>query len=231
MDKRINYLIGLDTETCNGIMMGDEKLDLSQSLVYDIGWAVTDKKGRIYRTRSYVIADIFLGMKDVMKSAYYAEKIPKYWEDIKNGSRILATFWTVRKALMEDIKEYGVKNVFAHNASFDERALNNTIRYITKSRFRWFFPRNIEIWDTLKMARQTIGKQKMYREFCLRNNYMTKHRKPQVRLTAEILYRYISGQGDFIESHTGLEDVLIETKIMAHCFRQHKKMEKRLYGG
>jgi len=229
MDKRINYLIGLDTETCNGIMMDDDKLDLTQSLVYDLGWAITDKKGHIYRTRSFVIADIFLGMKDVMKSAYYAEKIPKYWEDIKSGKRQLATFWTVKKALMEDIKEYGVKNVFAHNAGFDVRALNNTIRYITKSKFRWFFPRQIEVWDTLKMARQTIGKQKTYKEFCLRNNYMTKHRKPQVRLTAEILYRYISGQGDFIESHTGLEDVLIETKIMAHCFRQHKKMEKRLY--
>ena len=229
MDKRINYLIGMDTETCNGIMMGDNKLDLTQSLVYDLGWAVTDKKGRIYKTRSFVIADIFLGMKDVMKSAYYAEKIPKYWEDIKAGKRILTTFWNVYDTFKKDVKEYGVKNVFAHNAGFDVRALNNTIRYITKSKFRWFFPRKIEIWDTLKMARQTIGKQKAYKEFCLRNNYMTKHKKPQVRLTAEILYRYISGQGDFIESHTGLEDVLIETKIMAHCFRQHKKMEKRLY--
>lgn len=229
MDKRINYLIGLDTETCNGIMMNDKKLDLTQSLVYDLGWDVTDKQGRIYKTRSYVISEIFLGMKDVMKSAYYAEKIPKYWEDIKSGKRILAPFWKVKKALMEDIKEYSVKNIFAHNAGFDVRALNNTIRYITKSKFRWFFPRKIEIWDTLKMARQTIGKQKMYREFCLRNNYMTKHKKPQVRLTAEILYRYITGDNNFVESHTGLEDVLIETKIMAHCFRQHKKMEKRLF--
>lgn len=229
MDKRINYLIGLDTETCNGIMMADNKLDLTQSLVYDLGWAVTDKKGRIYKTRSYVIAETFCGMKDVMKSAYYAEKIPRYWDDIKNGKRILASFWTVRKVFLEDVKEYGVKNVFAHNAGFDVRALNNTIRYLTKSKFRWFFPWGIEVWDTLKMARQTIGKQKSYLEFCLRNNYMTKHKKPQVRLTAEILYRYISGNNDFAESHTGLEDVLIETKIMAHCFRQHKKMEKRLF--
>ena len=229
MDKRINYLISLDTETCNAIVMGDDKPDLTQSLVYDLGWAVVDKKGRVYQTRSYVIAEIFLDMKEAMKSAYYAEKIPKYWEDIKSGKRILATFWTVKKTLMEDIKTYGVKNIFAHNAGFDVRALNNTIRYITKSKFRWFFPRKIEIWDTLKMARQTIGKQKMYKEFCLRNNYITKHKKPQVRLTAEILYRYITGDNNFVESHTGLEDVLIETKIMAHCFRQHKKMEKRLF--
>ena len=80
------------------------------------------------------------------------------------------------------------------------------------------------------MARQTIGKQKSYRNFCLNNNYMTKHSVPQVRLTAEILYRYISGNYDFVESHTGLEDVMIETQIMAHCLRQHKKMIKKLFG-
>ena len=34
---------------------------------------------------------------------------------------------------------------------------------------------------------------------------------------------------DFKEEHTGLEDVLIETAIMAYCYRQHKKFETRVY--
>lgn len=209
--------------------MIDDKLDLSDSLVYDIGWAITDKRGKIYKVRSFVIREIFCEMKDVMKSAYYAEKIPKYWEDIKAKRRVLANFWTIKKVFMDDFAEYRVKNVFAHNAGFDVRALNNTIRYITKSKYRYFFPYSAEIWDTLKMSRQTIGKQKTYRRFCEKNGYMTNHSVPQVRLTAEILYRYISGEHEFEESHTGLEDVLIETRILAQCFRQHKKMEKRLY--
>ena len=50
----------------------------------------------------------------------------------------------------------------------------------------------------------------------------------KVRLTAEILYRFIERQS-FIESHTGLEDVLIEKEILAYCKRQHKKMRKKLY--
>ena len=228
MDKRIHYLIGLDTETCNGLLI-DDKLDLSQSLVYDIGWAVTDKRGNIYKVRSFVVREIFCGMADVMKTAYYADKIPKYWEDIRAGRRSLSNFSRIRKFLLDDIKHYGIENVFAHNASFDVQALNNTIRYLTKSRFRWFFPYKIVVWDTLKMARQTIAKQKGYQLYCAEHGYLTKHKKPRVRLTAEILYRYLSGDGDFSESHTGLEDVLIETEIMAHCFRQHKKMEKRLY--
>lgn len=228
IDKRRKYYIGLDTETCNALVEND-KLVLSQSLVYDIGWAVTDKKGRIYKTRSFVLADVFLDMRDLMKTAYYASKIPSYWVDIKAGKRQLASLWTIKKALKEDCEEYGITTIFAHNAGFDYTALNNTIRYITKSKYRYFLPYGIEVWDTLKMANQTIGKQKSYRKFCEMNNYMTAHKNPRPRLTAEILYRYISGMHGFIESHTGLEDVIIETQIFAHCLRQHKKIEKRLF--
>lgn len=222
------YLIGLDTETCNGIMV-DDKLDLNCSLVYDLGWAVVDKKGNVFKTQSYVIFETFVGMKDVMQSAYYAEKIPQYWDDIKNGKRQLVTFHTARKALLADMKEYKTNVVFAHNAGFDLRALNNTYRYITKSKYRYFFKWGTEIWDTLKMARDTICKQKSYRSWCERNGYMTKHKVPQTRATAEIIYRYITGDENFDESHTGLEDVLIEKDILAHCFKQHKKMRKKLY--
>mgnify|MGYP002525681124 FL=1 len=228
MDRRINYLMGLDTETCNGLVNGD-KVDLSQSIVYDIGWVITDKQGRIYEQRSFLIYEVFVAMKDVMASAYYAEKIPMYWEQVKTGQRKLVRLQTMYNQFWNDVKTYNVKNVFAHNARFDYNALNNTIRFLTKSNKRYFFPKKIEIWDTLKMSRQTIGKQKSYRDWCFRNNFVTKHRTPQVRLTAEILYRYITGNVTFEESHTGLEDVLIETKILVHCFRQHKKMEKRLF--
>ena len=209
--------------------MVDDKLDLTDSLVYDIGWAVVDKKGNVYNTKSFVVYEIFCQMKDVMKSAYYAEKIPQYWEDIKNGKRTLATFATIRKEFLKDSKEYKTNIVFAHNASFDLRALNNTYRYITKSKHRYFFKWGTEIWDTLKMARDTICKQKSYIDYCQRNNYMTKHKKPQARATAEILYRYLTGDDNFDESHTGLEDVLIEKEILKHCFRQHKKMRKTLF--
>lgn len=221
-------LVGLDTETCNGFTI-DNKLDLSQSLVYDLGYAIVDKQGKVYKTESFVIYEIFVKMSDVMKSAYYAEKIPQYWEEIKKGQRKLVTLQTARKQLLEDMRKYKTNVVFAHNASFDLRALNNTYRYITKSKYRFFFKWGTEIWDTLKMSRDTICKQKSYIDYCKRNNYMTKHRIPQARATAEILYKYLTGDENFSESHTGLEDVLIEKEILAHCFRQHKRMRKKLF--
>ena len=65
------------------------------------------------------------------------------------------------------------------------------------------------------------------RNFCNKNCYLTKN--GQLKFTAEILYRFISKNNDFTESHTGLEDVLIEKEILAYCFKQHKKMERRLW--
>lgn len=228
MDKRIHYIIVTDTETCNGIVI-DEKLDLSDSLVYDLGFAVIDKRGKVYETHSFVIKEVFYGMKEVMRSAYYADKIPQYEKEIKEGSRKLISFFEARKVLLDTMTKYNTNTIAAHNARFDYNALNVTQRYLTKSKYRYFFPYTTEIWDTLKMARQTIGKQKSYKLFCEINNYMTKHKVPQVRLTAEILHRYLTGNKNFEESHTGLEDVLIEKDILAHCFRQHKAMKKALF--
>lgn len=228
MDKRKKYILMLDTETCNGIVT-DDGLDLTQSLVYDIGCAIVDKKGNIYATKSFVIFETFVEMKDVMTSAYYANKIPNYWDDIKSGKRILTSWYNARKSIIDLMKYYNCSTICAHNAAFDYRALNNTQRYVTKSKYRYFFPFDTIWWDTLKMARDIYKNSTMYTHFCQTNEYMTKHKIPQVRLTAEILHRYLSGDDDFNESHTGLEDVLIEAQILAQCLRQHKKMNKELW--
>jgi len=219
IDKRRSYFIVFDTETANG---------LDCPLMYDLGFAVIDKTGKVYAHYSFIIFEIFFGMSDLMSSAYYAEKIPMYKEQIKNGERKVVTLYTARKIFYEICKEYNVKAVIAHNARFDYKSTTGTQRYVTKSKYRFFLPYGVEVWDTMKMAQDTICKQTMYKEWCVKNGYVTKN--GQVRKTAEILYRYISGKHDFIESHTGLEDVLIEKEIFVHCINQHKKMRKKCFG-
>ena len=226
MDKRISYKIVLDTETCP-IDIDFEGVSPQNMLVYDCGWAVVDKRGKVYKTRSFINTDIFLKEKELMNSAYYSNKIPMYWEQIKRGERILTSFYNIRKALLEDIAEFEVKEIFAHNMRFDYGTLNTTQRWLTKSQYRYFFPYGIEICDTLKMARDVIAKMPTYQRFCKENGYLTKN--GQYRLTAEIIYRFISKNNDFIESHTGLEDVLIEKEILAYCYKQRKKMRKKLW--
>lgn len=227
IDKRKKYIAVVDTETANGFMENG-KINLFYSLVYDYGYIIRDKAGNILVARSFAIAEIFLD-KELMSSAYYAEKIPQYWEEIKSGKRQLVKFSTMRKIFLADCKKYNASTVTAHNANFDVRALNNTIRLLTGSNCRYFFPRKFEIWDTLKMSRDVFGQLKGYKNYCVNNNYMTKHKVPQIRCTAEILYKYISGNDEFIEQHKGIDDVLIESEILTYCLKSHKKMRKRLY--
>ena len=191
--------------------------------------AVVDKHGNVYETASLIIKDVYYGMADIMTSCYYAEKLPRYNEQIKAGERKVVSYYMAREIVKTLMEKYNTNIVIAHNASFDNRATNNTERYLTKSKYRYFFPYGTEIWDTLKMATDTICQQKTYIRWCEENDYMTKHKTPRPRATAEILYRYISGDDNFIESHTGLEDVMIEKEIFAHCMRQHKKMRKKLF--
>lgn len=218
IDRRKNYYIVFDTETTNG---------LDDPIVYDLGFAVIDKKGHIYESHSLVIREVFYGMKDLMQSAYYAKKLPQYHEQIKNGERKVVSMYEARKLFKEVCDKYNVKVAIAHNARFDYRSTSKTQRYLTKSKYRFFLPYGIELWDTMKMANDTICKQVHYKEWCYENEYLTKNGR--VRKTAEILYRYISGKEDFIESHTGLEDVLIEKEIFVHCMRQHKPMRKACF--
>lgn len=226
--QKNKYLIGIDTETSNSLIDENDKLDLTQSLVYDIGWQVIDKKGKVYKKRSYVVAEIFLD-KELMNTAYFKEKIPQYWEDIKAGRRVLKTLLNIRRQFMFDRKKYNASVVFAHNALFDWRALNNTLRFVTGSKYRYFFPRSVEIWDTLKMSRDVFGKKKEYTLFCDKHGFKTNHRVPQNRFTAEILYRFISGNCDFVESHTGLEDVEIESIILVYCLKSKMEMRRLLF--
>lgn len=218
MDKRINYYLVLDTETANG---------LDNPLVYDIGGVITDKRGNVYETFSFVIYDVFCLMKDLMTTSYYAEKIPRYVEEINKGTRKMVQYSTAKKFIKELCNKWNVKAVIAHNARFDYKATTTTIRYLTKSKLRYFLPYGIPLWDTMKMAQDTICKQKTYIEWCKENDYICKN--GIVRATAEILYRYITRDKEFVESHTGLEDTLIEKEIFAHCMRQHKKMRKDVW--
>lgn len=226
IDKRRHYILVLDTETAN-TMQTEKGLDMSNVLVYDIGWAVVDKQGNVYECASFVNRDIFCYERDLMQSAYYASKIPLYLEDLEKGLRQMADLWEIRSAMVEVMERYNIRTVCAHNARFDLNACNTTQRYCTKSKWRYWFPYGTEIWDTMKGVQQVMCQMPTYRKFCEEKGYTLKNGQP--RKTAEIAYRFISGNHDFEEEHTGLADVLIEKEILAYCFRQHKAMDLRLF--
>lgn len=226
IDKRKKYFMVLDTETCP-IDPTEEGVNAKNMLVYDIGFCIIDKKGNVYEKGSYVVKDIFVNEPLKMRSAYYYNKLPMYMKELANGDRILISLKKVRKIIHETLEKYNTNIVMCHNAYFDYTSLNTTMRYLNKGKY--FFNYGIEVWDTLKMFYDTIYRQKSYIKFCLENGYMTKHKTPRPQAKAETIHRYLTDNTDFIESHTGLEDALIEKDIFINCLKQHKKMRKKLF--
>ena len=218
MIEKNDVIMMIDCETTN---------DIDCPFVYDCGYQIFSLADGVLCERSFVNADVFLD-KDLMASAYFADKVPAYWNDIQNGKRTLKKWRNIKKQIAEDCSLFNVKYVCAHNAMFDNRALNTTQRYQTTSRFRYFLPYGLEWLDTLKMSRQILKNNEDYGQFCYDNDYLTKN--GQRRYTAEIIYRWLSGKNDFEESHTGLEDVKIERQIFEYCIATDPTVDCLLWG-
>ena len=151
-----DYYLVLDVETANST---------NDPLVYDLGFAVCDRKGNIYEAESYVVSDIFYKETELMQTAYYHEKLPKYYEGIKEKAFKVINFYTAKKRIADLIEQYNIKAVCAYNASFDTKALNTTQRYLTNSKYRYFLPYGTEIYCIWHMACQVICTQKRYIKF------------------------------------------------------------------
>lgn len=220
MSRQKEKFIVLDVETAN---------DIPDTLTYNVGFVVADRSGTIYHEHDYVISDIFTEEKELMQSCYYANKLPLYNERITNGSVKVASIFTVRRLIAKYITEYNIKKVYAYNASFDRNALNITQRYLTKSKYRWFFPYGVEICCIWNMACQTICNRMDYCLYCAKNGFYSQ--RGFMTTNAETVYKYLTKNAEFEEEHTGLADVRIELEILCKCLTYHEKINRNINRG
>lgn len=213
------YFMVFDTETAN---------DLESPLMYNIGWVIVDRYGRIYHKDEYLCREIFFEQKELMNTCYYADRLPLYFWKLKRKYIKIASIYEIRKAMQDCCAEYNVKAIIAHNARFDYRSTTTTQRYITKSKYRYFLPK-IQLWDTLAMARQIFANDDNYTTFCKSNGFMTQHNVPRPQLTAEVIYRYLTDNPAFEEKHTALSDAIIEAQIFAYCMKIDDSIDKRAF--
>ena len=212
------YYLIIDTETANTI---------DQPLPYDIGYVICNEDGEIFLEKSFCVSEMFLDYAEMLKSAYYAEKIPNYWKEIRSHKRTLKSIFNIRKEIAEDIKTYGIKEVGAYNMGFDKRACNNDMRYLSKSFMRWFFPYGIEFFCVWNFACSTVLSDKKFIKWAMRNNKMSP--KGNISTNAEVVYQYLTKEKEFAESHTGLEDAQIEAQIFAACMKYNREADRKVY--
>ncbi len=259
LDRRRKYYLILDCETATLPYAQKfidpnikQKVSIAKPLVYDIGWTVIDKKGNIYKKKSFLISEIF-SVPSVFNTAYYKEKRPLYLERLQGGAIDLVTWETAIKELTHDMEL--VEGVGAYNAMFDfKKAIPFTELYISKlystDFYNWEQFQNQICDDIATGKRYESNKEfepdvfrfrgKEYNLFdvwglsCLHliNNdeYKTacllndwKTKSGKYFSTsAETVFKYCASNIEFEEEHTALSDAEIESFLFAEAVRKNK---------
>ena len=213
--------IVLDTETTGSV-------DNHKTLrVYDFGFVVLDGKDEIINSFNWVVREVFFD-DFAMSSAYYADKLPQYRAEIAAGIREVKNFAAIKKDFAAICKEYSVNQVWAYNAGFDRDALNATTTALSNGISRYFLPYGVVWCDIMQNAARLICDTQKYFAFAFDNGYVSP--KGNLKTSAECVYRFLTGNADFTEAHTGLKDAEIEADILHACRKLKRKMNKEIRG-
>ena len=198
---------------------------MSGLIPYNVGYIIADRYGNIYRERSFALPEnIYI---NVVRSAKLnqavemtAGNVTDILQDFKNPF-FKRKYKCVgneefKKRLLKDIKKNNIKKIYAYNVAFDKASLKNLFGDD-------FEKLEVEFIDIIPIILRTKLLTKRYCQFCIDNGYVTE--KGNIMTKAEIVYRYLFSDLNFIEEHTGLADVKIEYQILLKAFQTRKKID------
>ena len=207
MDQKIFMVI--DTETVG-----------LEGNVYDIAWTITNKRGDILGSFNALVEENFTDPKKMM-GAFYAGKFFSHYSRMLESGEITMQPWAVIvDRLRDDARHYGVNVVTAYNAGFDFRVIAQTHQSLGHT--DRVFPFAVDVLDIWQFACETKLSQKQYARIARDAGWVSP--AGNIKTGAEFAFRFCSGDYAFIEDHTALSDALIETAILAECFRQKKSV-------
>ena len=196
------YTMVVDTETTS----------LTKPFCYDVGYVIADYCGDIVERKHFVIEQVWHNLP-LFESAYYKEKRPLYIALMRAHKATMEKWGYVMQAMIRDIKKYEIIDAYAYNSKFDEGVFTFMCDW-----FKCANPfDNVPIHDIWGYATSHITYSDIYKDFCEQSEYFTD--TGNYKQSAEIVYRYITGQMDFNEAHMGLHDAEIEWEILNYCLQ------------
>lgn len=212
-----NFIV-LDTE---GVTVGkpDKKNLGATALFYDFGFVVANRDGETLDKFSFVNTDVFNDY-GVMQSAYYAEKLPQYHAGI-GESWIPASTLEIWHTFSKCVVEYGVRDIWAYNANYDNASVNYTISRKSNGFRRYFAPYGCKWRDIWDYAGSTICNTSKYVKWCRDNGLISAVGNPST--SADTVGKYLRGDMEYIEQHTALSDAEDELTILLAAMRRKQK--------
>lgn len=214
--RKVKNILLVDTETV---------MDLTNAQPFDIGFIVyNNQKDKELKSGTCLVRK-FVNNKYIMLSSWSANKYNSHYKKIMNEKNVkVESVKYISNYFTKLIKKYDIKYMVAHNGTFDIKALERLFK--DNKVYNPF--EKLNLIDTMEMSFKTISTTKKYEKFCLEHKNIKKKvnnkweskfitDSQRVRTTAESIYSFIKNQVDFLENHTGLEDIKIELEIFKYC--------------
>ena len=202
-----NIYCTLDTETFGGASNPEG--------IYHLAGFIHDREGRVIAPFNYLIAEHF----DKINADEYAKKnFGRYLRMVAEGTVTMVDTEAHAIQMVDALCScYGVRYMMAYNSAFDfgKTACRKLIE-------------NREFIDIYLMTLQTITHLKKYAKFCRENGFRSASGK-SCATSAESVYAYLTGNAEYEEEHTALEDSKIEMQIFLACLRTHKAYTKNVH--
>lgn len=203
----------------NIIVFDTETTSLIKPFCYDIGYIIINSDNwQTLKEGSFIVEQTWHNLP-LFCSAYYADKRPNYIKEMKAKKIKMDKFGYICQQIKRDINNFNVDTGFAYNSKFDEKVFNfNCDWYKCINPFD-----NIPIKDIRGFVHHNLMNEKFYR-FCEENSLFTESKNYST--TAEDIYKYITNNIEFVESHTALDDSKIESEILKFCVEKGADLNK-----
>ena len=207
-NPKTRFLV-VDIETTKPKAKGEK------GFIFDISFGVFSRKDGVLGKIGYIVKE------NESKTPWYEDRLTKYRNYLASGKYQVKGFAEIVAIMKKIIDKYQVEYVTAYNLKFDK---DDYIERVCKELGIESPFKNLKAFDIWQGAAETLGQRKSYKNFTDTNGFV--HPTGNRMSGAEIMYRYMTNQPDFVEEHTGLADIEIEMELLDRILRQKKKMSK-----
>ena len=197
----------IDTETLGGAAQ-------AHCPTYHCAGIAFTKREELSRINIVVLSNLMLD------NAFYGKFKKEYYRDLLRDPDTVICYNEDEAKMMfaEWLNENNVSCACAHNSGFD---FNKT--FVAEC------VEGMEFIDTWQAFFETIGQYRKYNKFCCDNGFVTK--SGNIQMSAEVCYRFLTEDVEFVEEHTALADCEIEMEILSAVWNTHRKFTRNVHKG
>lgn len=226
-------------------------LAIAKPLVYDIGYTITNRKGELLEKKQFLVAETFAVPQIFNTAYYaekrpiYLEMLKRGETTIKPWNEIIEIFLADLRQVdavgafnsMFDFKkalpftELYISQLYSANyQAWEQLQRESCYRILNDKRpsrnpnfdannFK-FRGEEFPLFDLWGLATTHLLNNVSYKNECINHGLLTAS-GIYFKTSAETSYQYLCNKYDFVESHTALDDAIIETFILSKVAKRH----------